>query len=62
MGTLRVLLASLGAAGAAASAGAALQRQVDEERAVAVLQDRLSLTAPPAAATATGPVAAAEAA
>lgn len=47
MGTLRALLASLGAAGAAANAGAALRRRADEERAVATLRDRLSATVPP---------------
>jgi len=47
MGTLRALLASLGAAGATASAGAALRRRADEELAVAMLRDRLSTTVPP---------------
>jgi hypothetical protein len=50
MRTLRALLASLGAAGAAANAGAVLQRQADEERAVAVLRERLPPATPPAPA------------
>ena len=48
MAGLRALLASLGAAGAAASAGVALQRLAEEERAVAGLGSRLAAGSPPA--------------
>lgn len=48
MRTLRALLASLGASGAAANARAVLERQADEEQAVAVLEDRLPPVTPPA--------------
>ncbi|MDQ3384751.1 MAG: hypothetical protein M3503_01875 [Actinomycetota bacterium] len=48
MADLRALLASLGAAGAAASAGVALHRMAEEERAVAGLRSRLAASSPSA--------------